>query len=389
VSPLRYRSRAGLGAGLVGTAGLAASVAGLLFSTRSALFAWLFAWAYWTGLAVAALLLLCIFHASRARWPVVFRRVLETLAGTLPLMAVLFIPVLLGVKELYPWASPEAVSRPVALLLAHQRPYMNFVLWLLRALLYLAVWVAVAEGLLRLSRRQDREGGIELTRRQRRLGTAALIPTALAMSFAALDWLMALDPSFRSGIFPLYWFTGSLLAAIALLAVWITASREAEPAKSTRASHRASLAKLLFAFSLFWVYVAFCQWLLTWIADLPDEVPWFLIRTSGNWGQLAALLVIAQFGFPFVALLRRNVKENSRMLAAVALLVLAAHALDLFWLVMPTRDPASPLLHWTDLAAFAAVGGLAIAFAHVRFARHAPLPAKDPYLLESLRYSGT
>lgn len=377
------------GAALVGALALVASLVGFGVAPRRALFGWLFAWAYWGGIGVASLVLLGTQHASRARWVVVIRRALEVMAATIPLLAALFVPIAIGLPFLYPFASPAGLEEHAAIAVAHQRPYMNPTWFVARAVVYFAIWIAVSEALLRWSRRQDADADPGATRRMRILAAASLPAVALAMSFAALDWLMALEPLLHSSIYPLYWFTGAFLAAIALLALWTSTARgPGEPGALANASHRGSLGKLLLGFTLFWLYVAFCQWLLVWIADLPDEARWYVVRTTGGWGWVAWAIVLAQFALPFLVLLRRDVKERPAGLAAIAAWILAAHAVDTFWLVIPAADPAAPRLHWTDVTSFLAVGGLSVAFALARFRRGAPAATGDPYAEESLRYAG-
>ncbi len=377
-----------LAAGIAAVAGLAASFVGFGVSPRRALFGWLFGFGYWAGIAIASLVLLCAWHASRARWPVVIRRALEGMAGTMPVFAVLWLPLAIGARWLYPWANGAGEREEVLAMLLHQRAYMNLPAFVGRAAAYFAIWIAAAEALLRWSRRQDEEEGNALTRRQRVLGAGALPFVALSMSFAALDWLMAIEPRNTSSIFPLYWWTGSFLAAIALLAVWIATARgEGEPGELANASHRASLGKLLLGFTLFWLYIAFDQWLLVWIADLPREAHFYVVRTTGGWRAIAWTVVVAQFWVPFVALLSRRLKERPGTLAAIAAWILLAHLVDVWWLVVPAVDPAAPFLHWTDVSSAVGIGGLAVLVARLRLRGH-PIARGDPYAEESLRYSG-
>lgn len=372
----------------VGAAGLGVTGVGWGVDTRRALFAYLFAFAYWGGLAVASLLLLGIFHASKARWPVVLRRMLETMAGTIPLFAVLFTPILAGANELFIWTNPSpSLPEQELAKLHHKQAYLNLPFWGARAVLYFGLWIAVSELLLRWSRRQDETGEQVLTLRLRALGAGTLPLVALALSFASLDWLMSLEPLFVSTIYGLYYFSGAFVGALALLTVATAVARGPNLYGSLiNASHRASLGKFLFAFSIFWAYIAFDQYFLIWIAHLPAEVRWYIPRISGAWEKVALFIVIARFLIPFVVLLSRPFKEHRRLLTAMAVWILVGHAVDLYWLVLPVVDPAAPRLHWTDFSAFAGVGGASLAFALWRLRGHYTLPLKDPYLHESLAY---
>lgn len=377
-----------LAAAAVGVGGLVLTGVGGALDARRTLFAYLFAFAYWAGLAVASLLLLGTWHASGARWPVVLRRMLETMAASLPLFALLFLPLLAGASRLYPWLGPPRPMTEKELgQLEHKRPWLNLPFWTARSVLYFAVWSTVGELLLRWSRRQDETADVKLTRWQWALGAATLPAVALAMSFASLDWLMSLEPLFVSTVYGLYWFSGAFVGALALLTLATVLARGPNLfGEFVNDSHRASLGKFLLAFSIFWAYMAYSQYFLIWIANLPHEVPWYEVRVKGAWEPVAIAVVGSRFVLPFFVLLSRPFKQHRRMLAAMAVWILLAHALDTWWLVVPVVSPEGPRPHWTDLTAFLGVGGAAVAFTLWRLRGHATLPVGDPYLYESLGY---
>ena len=377
-----------LAAAAVGAVGLGVTGAGFAVDTRRALFGYLFAFAYWAGIAVASLLLLGAWHASRARWPVVLRRMLETMAATLPLFALLFLPILVGASHLYPWlGEPPPLSEKDLKKLEHKRAWLNQPFWVVRSALYFAVWSAVGEFLLRWSRRQDDTGELKLTQWQWWLGAGALPLVGLAMSFASLDWLMSLEPLFVSTVYGLYWFSGAFVGALAMLTLATTLARGPNLyGELVNDSHRASLGKFLFAFSVFWAYMAFSQFFLIWIANLPHEVPWYVLRARGAWEPVALFIVNARFLLPFFVLLSRPFKQHRRTLAVTAVWLLLAHGVDTWWLVVPVVSPEGPRVHWADVSAFLGVGGAAVAFTLWRLRGHATVPVGDPYLRESLGY---
>jgi hypothetical protein len=388
LTPYQGGGRLALRAAAVGAIGLALTAAGLAVDARRALYAYLVAFAYWLGIALGALILLSAFHASNARWPVVLRRFLEHLPAVLPLFAVLFLPLLLGRHLLFPWSDPGALAGEALRALEHKRPYLNVPFFTARAAFYFAVWIAVAELLRRWSVRQDVAGGVALTRRQRRLGAGALPLLALTLSFAAFDWLMSIDPRFFSTIFGVYWFAGSFMAAFAVVIVAAAATR-ADPTQfgaHLSAEHFHSLGKFLLAFVAFWAYIAFSQFMLIWIANVPEEVPWYILRIRGGWLWVAVLLVVFHFVVPFFLLLSRELKRRPRALARVAAGLLLVHWVDLYWLVMPHLDEAGPHLSPWDLFAFVGVGGVALAFLVHRMRGTLAVPVRDPYLDDSLRY---
>ncbi|WNG42632.1 hypothetical protein F0U61_53975 [Archangium violaceum] len=377
-----------LASAAVGAVGLGVTGLGFALDTRRALFSYLFAFAYWAGLAVASLVLLGVWHASKARWPVVLRRMLETMAATLPLFAVLFIPILAGASHLYLWMDPHPpLAEKDLKKLDHKRPFLNLPFWVVRSAVYFAVWSVVGELLLRWSRRQDETGELKLTKWQWALGAGALPAVALAMSFASLDWLMSLEPLFVSTVYGLYWFSGAFVGALAMLTLSTTLARGPNLfGEFVNDSHRASLGKFLFAFSIFWAYMAYSQFFLIWIADLPHEVPWYILRAKGAWEPVALFIVGARFLFPFLVLLSRPFKQHRRTLAGMAVWLLAAHTVDTWWLVVPVVSPDAVRVHWADVSAFLGVGGAAVAFTLWRLRGHATLPVRDPYLHESLGY---
>jgi hypothetical protein len=319
---------------------------------------------------------------------VVLRRFLEHVPAVIPLFAVLFVPIVLGRHHLFPWTTPDALGGELRRLAEFRRPYLNTGFFTIRAAFYFACWMAVAELLRRWSLRQDTTGSVALTRWQRRLGAASLPLLALTMSFAAFDWLMSIDPQFQSTIFGVYWFAGSFLATFAVILLAATLSRGDPSQFGSRLSteHFHSLGKFLLAFTAFWAYIAFSQFLLIWIANVPDEVPWYIVRIGGGWLPVGVFLVVFQFLVPFFLLLSRDLKRSPRALAWVAAGVLVAHWVDLYWLVMPELDPAGPRPSLWDVTAFVGVGGVAIAFALLRMRGSPPVPVRDPYLDDSLRY---
>lgn len=378
-----------LGAAVVGALGLLITLVGFFVAPGPALHSYLVAFCYWTGLGVAALILLCIFHASHARWMVVLRRAIESIPAALWLMVPLFLPIAVGMAHLYPWVEPPAgLSEHELGLLEHKRAYLNPPFFLLRAALYFGCWVLVAELLRRWSVRQDESGDGELTSKQRRLGAGALPALAVTLTFASVDWLMSLEPLWFSTVFGVYFFAGSFVSAIAVvtLCAALAFRRELDGGLATP-EHLHSLGKLLFAFVCFWAYIAYSQYMLMWIADLPEEVPWYLARTGSGWRRVALLLFVGHFVVPFVALLSARLKRRPGPLAALAGWILLMHFVDLYWVVMPALHRDAPRVHWTDFSAFFGVGGAAVAFALFRLRGGYAVPVRDPFLAASVRYT--
>jgi hypothetical protein len=377
-----------MGAGAVGVICLLATMGGMAMDPRPAMFSYLWAFAYWGGIALASVVLLQIFQAFRAKWMVVLRRAVETMAVTVVLFLVLFIPIAVGLKHLYTWVDPPANLGHEALeLLEHKKPYLNTTFFLIRTVLYLVLAAFISQRLFGLSTRQDVSGDITLTARARRFGAGALPFIALTFSFAAFDWLMSLDPLWFSTIYGVYFFGGSFLSAISLLVVITDRARGKNLyGDLVSVEHIHNLGKLMLAFTAFWGYIGFSQLLLIWIAGLPEEIPYYITRLKGEWAAIGVFLVLGHFFFPFFALLSRARMRNRARLVRVAIWILLVHAVDMYWLVMPALSPDGLTFHWTMITSFLGIGGLAIAFGIWRIRGHFTVPVRDPYIVESLAY---
>ncbi len=373
------------GAALVAAAGLGLTAVLSALDLRRALFGYHVAFTYWTGIAVAALILLMIFHAAGARWMTVVRRLLETIPLVTALLAVLFVPLALGMRHLFPWVDLSGVTGEALHVWQHRRPWLNVPFFLVRAALYFGLWIAVSHLLHRWSVRQDDSGEPALTVSQRRLGAGALPAVALAMSFAAFDWQMSLDVSLASTIFGVYYFAGSFVASVAVLILAVLAAR-GRVLQGVTEDHLHSLGKFLLAFTAFWAYIALSQYLLIWVANVPEEAPWYLLRNATGWRGVGLFLVFFHFIVPFFLLLSRSLKRSPRGLAVMSIWILVVHYVDVYWVVMPRLHPDGPRPSLVDLAAWAGIGAAALAFGLWRLRGRHPVPVRDPFLPDSLGY---
>ena len=377
-----------LGGALAGAAGLLLTLIGGIFAPRPALLAYLVAFVYWLGLAVGAITLVMANHAAGAKWNVVVRRIGETLGAVIPLFLVLVIPLLLGARHIWFWVAPQDPSRELLELLHHKRPYLNMLSFSIRAFVYLGIFSAFAWFLRSLSLRQDESGDALLSVTMRRYSPAGLVLFVLAFTFASFDWLMSLQPTWYSTIFGLYAYAGAFVSSVALQCLIVTGLRSSdEPlGRLISAEHQHNLGKLLFAFTCFWAYMAFSQYMLIWAGNLPEELQWIVVRSRGVWRPVGILILFGHFLVPFFLLLSRDLKRNPPALAAVAVWILFIHYVDVYWVTMPAADPERLALHWTHFTAFAGIGGLCVAAAVWLLRGARPLPVKDPFLEDSLRY---
>jgi len=353
---------------LVGAFGAGMCVIGLLFRGADVLESYLFAFVFWSGLALGCLAWAMLHRLTGGQWGTNSRRLFEAAAlGIVPL-TVLFLPILLGLSHLYPWARPAEVAADPSL--RHKAVYLNTGFFLVRAGICFAIWIALATFVSRWSAREDdgtapkRDGGL---RRWCAIGLALYV---LTVSFASVDWVMSLEPHWFSMIYGLLYVVGQGLGAIAFIIVLLVAlGRYRPPEESVGSGHYHDLGTLMFAFVMLFAYIAFCQFLIIWYGNLHEEIPWYARRISAGWQLLAILIIAAHFFIPFALLLNRSIKRNARLLSYVAGGLLVMRFLDQFWTVMPAFRPEGPLLNWLDIATTLAIGGLFLAFVAWRLSR--------------------
>lgn len=349
--------------------------------------AYLAAYACVTSVALGALIFLMIGHAMRAGWPTLLRRITEGMVAALPALAVLFIPLLFGLRRLYPWLRldtiEDAAERAVVM---KKLAYLNSGSFIGRTAVFFGLWIVIGYLLRRLSHAQDQDPAYPAQRRLHAAGGALLPIVALSLSFAAFDWLMSLQPAWYSTMFPVYYFAGGFLGALATLTLGTAAADRSGAIRGITPSHYHALGRLLLAFVIFWAYVAFFQLMLIWIANKPEEIVFYLVRVTGGWEAVTIVLIVAHFVVPFFFLLSYDIKHRRRPMAFIAAFVLAAHYIDIHWLVMPPfRQHGSPY-RVIDLGALLAVGGITVGFALLRLRGRPLVPIHDPALEKALRY---
>jgi len=339
---------------VIGVLGLGLSGIGLLVDPRQAYASWLAALAAGLSVALGALLLVAIASISGARWFDPLRGFALDVAGTLPLFALLFLVLLPGLGSLYPWV--HARDLPNA-------GWLNLPWFLARAALYFALWIGIALTLRRWAHAGGAATAEPPTARERALAAAALPPLGLTLTFAAFDWLMSLDPRWSSTVFGVYWFAGGFLAALAVVTL-AAVRRAGEGRREDRlpAAQGYALGALMLTFAVFWGYIAYSQYFIIWIADVPAEVAWYVPRVRGGWGVMALVVLAGQLALPLLVLLLYAAKRSARAMGVIAAWLLVVHYLDTYWLVLPAIHPDAPHPHWLDLSALAAVGGCAAAW---------------------------
>jgi hypothetical protein len=349
-------------------------------------FSYLLSFTYVLTLALGALFFVILQHLTRAGWSVVVRRWAEGIAATLPLLAVLALPIaVLGLPHLYHWANPEIVAGDA--LLRAKQPFLNVPFFLVRLVVYFGLWSLLARFFFSRSLQQDATGDPQLTVQMERRSALAMLGFALTLTFAAFDLLMSLDAHWFSTIFGVYVFAGCVVSFFALLTVVVFATQRAGMLRhAITVEHYHDLGKLLFAFTVFWAYIAFSQYMLIWYASLPEETEWLLRRQTHGWGWVGLILLFGHFLAPFVALLSRAPKRRPRLVVIAAAWMLAMHWVDLYWVVIPEVSPQAAMPHLLDLTTLLGLGGLFVAAAAYLMRDRSLIPEHDPRLTESLMF---
>lgn len=357
---------------IVGGVGVLAGLIGAWSNPDRFWQAYLLAYSFWLALPLGSLGLVMLHHLAGGRWSNHIRRVGETSAATLPLMALLFLPLLFNLGRIYPWADPTAVHESA--LLQQKSAYLNAPFFAARAVVYFGVWLLLARLLDRWSHAQDGDAGMDFRARLRRLSAAGMILYVLTATFAAYDWLMSLEPEWFSSIYGLLIIAGHGLAGLALAILGLGAlARNAPETRDLWRQTFNDLGNLLLGFVMIWAYFGFSQLLVIWSANIPEEALWYVHRSQHGWLAVGVLLALVQFAGPFLLLLLRAVKRSGTALMGLAVVILLARWLDLFWLIMPAFSPDRVALHWLDGALFIGLGGLWTAFFAWSWRGRAPL----------------
>ena len=336
------------------------------------------------GLALGSLGLLMLQHLTGGHWGIVIRRPLESATRTLPLLAVLFLPIIFGMKYLYgAWLDPERVrEEPLSSL---QQGYLTPHWFYIRAFLYFAIWLALMFAFNRWSREQDvNPTDRTLRSRFKILAGPGIIIYVFVMTFAAIDWVMSVSPHWASTIYGFLFVAGQLISSMSLMiAVVVLLSRTAPLAGVIQKRHIHDLGKLLLAFVMLFAYFDFSQLLIIWSGNQPEEITFYRSRLYGQWGAVAVIVLVFHFFVPFFLLLSRDLKRNDRLLPKVAIWMIFMRLVDLFWMTRP-EFTGRAIPSWIDFVAPIALIGLWLAFFAFNLQKLPLLPLGDPHLAEAI-----
>ncbi len=377
----QWRTRALLAGGV----GAVLLFAGLFVDPFQFYRSYLWAYVFCLGIASGSMAWLMLQYVTGGAWGVVIRKPAEAAARTMPLLALMFLPILIGIPNLYEWSHPDKVRLDEVL--RHKQPYLNVPFFIGRAALYLAGWNLLSWLLNKWSAREDRDGGAAPHGRLAAISAPGLIFWAFTITFMSIDWLLSLNPHWFSTIFGLLVIAGQGLSSMAFLIALMVALAAREPMSDVLTHrHLHDLGKFLLALVMVWAYFSYSQFLIIWAGNLPEEIPWYLERLRGGWQYFALLLVLGHFALPFALLLSRDIKRNFKLLRTVAIFILFMRLVDLYWVVAPEYRKGGFGISWMDLVAPVGLFGLWLAYFFRQLEKQPLMPANDPHLLEALEH---
>ena len=350
--------------------------------------AYLLGFMAWLGVALGSMAIIMIRHLTGGGWGVVIRRILGAAMRTLPLLAALFIPVILGIKKLYIWAQPldQIADKHLREHLEDiTKTYLTTNGFIVRAIFYLAVWNLLSFLLSHWSKQTDRPGARDNTDRFKAVSGPGLILYGFTISFAAIDWVMSLDPSWISTIFGLVILIGEVLSAMCFAVVIERILFNYKPmSEMLTPDFVHDHGKWMLAFTMVWAYFNFSQWLIIWAGNLPTEITYYIRRLNGGWGYVGLFIVIFHFAVPFAILLSRPFKRNIYKLVWLAAWMMLMRWVDLFWIIEPNF---SKTLNVTvaDFVVPIAIGGFWLAYFFRNLGALPLLPVYDPSAMEVLQ----
>lgn len=352
--------------------------------------AYLVAFMFWLSIAIGGYFFVTIFFLSRSAWNVTVRRIAENAMSTLPVLALLFLPIAFGVQHLYHWSHADAVAHDV--ILQWKAPYLDTGFFYIRAAVYFGFWVIFSMIFYKRSVKQDETGDHQITRSLQMLAAPAIAAGALTATFAAVDWAMTADPHWFSTMYGIYFFSGALVAIMAFMALVAIALRATNATNGAiTEEHIHGIGMLLFGFNIFWTYIAFSQFFLIWYGNIPEETAWFGYRYVDGWKTLTYTLLIGHFILPFFFLMPRAMKRNPVTLGLAAAWLLVMHYIDTMWAVKPSVLHAFDIqgvnFGVLDVLAMLGVGGVFLAVIGYRMSKNALVAFRDPRLPESMKYS--
>jgi hypothetical protein len=346
-----------------------------------AAFSYLTSYMYLVSIGIGSLFLVALEYAAGAVWSTPFRRIVEFLAGAVPFLILLAIPLFFNVHGFFTWSHKDLVNNDQVL--QQKTSYLNVSFLYIRLGFILISWIIFYWFIIRNSRKQDQTSDQKLTTKNIKISFAFIVWFAFSLSILAFDWMMSIEPHWYSTIFGVYYFAGTAWCALAALTlITVLLNENGYLHDRIKKDHYYSLGTLLFAFTCFWGYIAFSQYALMWYGDLPEETSWFMHRWGGIWSVLSTILVVAHFIVPFFSLISFTAKTNAKRLKFISIWILAVHFLDVYWLIMPGMKIGTSgyFFSWSDLVFPIAVVGLLMIIFSSLAKKYNLIPIGDPKL---------
>jgi hypothetical protein len=360
-----------------GAIGLVLSSAFAIRNSAQFFRSYLFAYVFWLAIPMGCMAILMLHHLTGGWWGYPIRRLLEAGTRTFVWMAVLFVPVLLGMSHLYKWAQPAEVAADP--MLQYKRPYLNPQFFTVRVVIYFAIWIGLAWILNKWSSEQDRTGDPRLATRLEALSGPGLILWGIAVTYSSIDWVMSLEAHWFSTMYGMIVMVVAALTAMSFVVFVLRKLSGQEPiAHAVTASQFNDLGNLMLAFVMLWAYLSFSQFLIIWAGNIKDEIPWYTARAFGGWGVIAVILIVLHFALPFLLLLQRGVKRRLQMLSLVAGMLIVLSLVDVYWLVAPAYETSGPSPSLLDVFAVVGIGGVWLAAFISELKKRPLLPQHDP-----------
>ena len=371
---------------IAGIAGLVLSAIGFFVAGPTQFYrSYLWSYLIVVGLSLGPMAWLMLQYVTGGAWGVVIRRPCEAAVRTLPLTAALFLPIFIGINNLYPWAHKDLVAKDP--LLAHKAPFLNLPFFLIRTAIYLGGWLFLSWYLNKWSDREDREGGEVPHGKLSYISGPGILFWGFTVTFMSIDWILSVDPKWFSTIFGLLFIANQALTAMAfLITLMVLLSYRKPMSEILTPRHLHDLGKFLLALVMVWAYFSFSQFLIIWAGNLPEEIPWYLIRLNNGWEFIGLLLVIGHFALPFALLLSRDLKRNFRLLAGIAVFILLMRFVDLYWLVTPSFRKEGFGLSWLDFTIPIGIVGIWLWYFLMQLEKRPLMPLNEPHLEEALEH---
>lgn len=370
-----------------GAAGIIVSAVGYFVNADQFFFSYLTSFTFFVGLSLASLLLVMIHHITKSSWGTVIRRIPETFASDLWIWAIFFIPVILGIHNLFHWSHPELLdpaSPAYDEIIAGKQGYLNTTFFIIRQVIYFAVWGYIGRKLYKASVELDKTGDWGITTLMRKISAPSIPIFAFTTAFASFDWLMSTDPHWFSTMFGVYFFAMNFQALFPLLILLVLAFQKYDILKNTISQvHIFDLGAWFFAFTIFYAYIAFSQYILIYYANMPEETLWFYYRMQGGYQYILLGTLLLRFALPFIVLLNRASKKNTSVLIFTSVTVLVMHYLELYMIIMPALNEGFSF-SWLDLTTLIGIGGIFLGLFFKRFGQESMVPLNDPKMEECL-----